>query len=158
MLKGNNFGKMVVVGTSIAPRSLNLSTANGVAIVEPWRTGRQVSFLLLGGDFPGTTVLAINLQVRLRGTSSWVNLKKANGVTDIILSGTKFNDGGAMENGVLLAGLDVNRIPSDIYDAVRVNITNTVATAAFIAVAHVISDLYAEPSSQVDETAGFQTP
>ena len=158
MLKGNNFAKSIVAGMSISPRTVNLSTVNGNAIVEPWRSARQISFLIQGGDLPGTTVMVVSFQGRLRGTSTWTNLKKADGVTDMILSGSRFNDGGALENGTLVASLDLGRINSTLYDAIRINVTNTAATAAFMSVAHMLADLYSHPSTQTDETAALQTP
>lgn len=154
MLRGNNFHHMVSIGSAIAPQSVTNTSVNGNSIVEPWKTARQLAFIIMGGAFAASVDGSFTIQgLRRDDGSTWETLQDYDDPRqNLILSGAAYDDGGSLENGVLLASMDVSRIDSDTYEAVRLVYTEGGNAAALIAVSYVLYDHYDRPSGQEDET------
>lgn len=153
MHKGNNFFSSVVVGLALAPQSVGQASASGATISEPWRIGRQISFILLGGVFGTAVAATCKLEGLLRSDgATWQTLKQDDGITDLGFTASKLADTAALELGALLGTVDVSRLDSTTYKAIRLKYTqSTSAVTALIGAAYVISDLYSRPSTQTDD-------
>lgn len=149
-MKGNNFFERHVVLAHILPLSVNNTTAAGAWIVEPWQKGRQLSFVLEGGAIGTASTGTAKVQGRLRGTSTAVTLFEPDGTTELQYDPAALSDTAAFEGGALLGTLDLTRISSETYDAVRLLYDNDVAVANLVSCIAIISDLYEHPSTQVD--------
>lgn len=153
MHKGNNFFSSVVIGLALAPQSVGQATATGATISEPWRIGRQLSFILLGGVFGTAVAATCKLEGLLRSDgATWQTLKEDDGVTDLGFTASKLADTAVLEGGALLGTVDVSRFDSTTYKAIRLKyVQATAAVTALMAAAYVISDLYSHPSTQTDD-------
>lgn len=142
------------VGVSITPQTVaSGATVNGDAIVEPWMKTRQLVFSLAAGEIAGTMVLA--LEARQRGTSTWVAINDPNG-NPLTLSGARYDNGGQLDGGAVVATLLTNRLGShsiddfhQTYDAVRITATAGGGTAE-LAVSHTMFDTDIEPAEIED--------
>lgn len=149
---GMNFFHMVKVGVAIAPQSISGATVNGSAIVEPWKFGRQISFLLAGGAFASSSVGACTVQGRARSDgSTWSPLKQSDGTTNLIFTATALADAGALEGGLLLGTLDLGDVNSETYEAIRLSYVESGSAAQLISASYVISGLYTQPSGTSDD-------
>lgn len=158
MLKGNNFFHATVTGNAVDPQSISNATVAGNTISEPWKTGRQISFLLLGGDFAATGSLTVDVQGQRIDTGAWENLKEDDGTTDLEFTQTSMDDGGTLENGSLLGTIDVSRLDGTTYKAIRLNVTEENTAACLFGAAYVISDLYAHVSGETDDLFSKTVP
>lgn len=154
MLKGNNFRHQVEVGVALAPTTINNTTTNGSTITEPWKRARQIAFIFMGGAFPATTDTTITIQGQARSNGAWAALTDKDG-NNLALTGSVYDDGGALESGALLGSFDLSRVDSSTYKAIRAIVTNGVATAAIYAIAYVLFDPYTKPTGQTDVLASL---
>lgn len=147
---GHNFHHHNVTGVALVPQSVNNNTANGAAISEPWRIGRQLSFILIGGAFGTAVTGTMKVQAQQRSDGSWVQLKAKDGVTDLQFDAALLADASSLENGSALGTLDLARLDADTYKAIRLVYVNAVAQAVLIGAAFVISGVFSTPSGQAD--------
>lgn len=160
MHKGNNFFNSVVVGMALTPQSVGQASVNGSTISEPWRIGRQLSIILLGGVF-GTAVAATCKFYGLRRSdgTTWDVLKEDNGSTDLAFTASKLADTAALEGGTLLGTIDVSKFDATTYKAIRIVYNQTTAAVtALVAACYVISDLYNHPGTQTDDVFSKTIP
>jgi hypothetical protein len=156
--RGNNFHHAHTFGVALVPQSVSNTTVDGPAIAEPWKTGRQLSFILLGGAFAATVDGEFTIEGLKRSDgTTWETLLDGSGA-GLVLTGAKYNDAGALENGSLLATLPLDDVDSTTYKSVRITFTEGATAAALVAVAFVISDLYGRPGGAADETFSLMRP
>lgn len=149
-MRGNNFHHANVTGLSIAPVVVGNATASGATISEPWRTGRQLTFIIQVGVLGGTATYSF--EVRVRGSATWKDLMdSASTPVDVTVIFTNTQDGTQRE-----ATINLRDIDSDTYDAIRIVVTATDATDA-VGVSHVISDLYRKPGGDANALPGTFT-
>lgn len=163
-MKGNNFFHRVTHSSdatpfvALAPVTLNsgaTASANGNTIKEPWKKGRQLSFIAILGAIAAGSVLSLKVQGQKRSDDTWATLKEADGVTDLIFTATGLADN---DDGKGVIGtLDLTRIDGTTYKAIRVLAANAAAFDALIGVAYVIFDLLRHPSGTVDDLFYKQT-
>ena len=147
---------MVTGATSISSQAVNNTTVNGSAILEPWKEGHQIVFVMNIGALPGATSMTYTIQGRLRSDgATWQTLKDAS-ANNLALAGAKFDAGGASENSTLLATLRCDAVDSGTYEAVRIIAANSAAAAAIVGISHIIWDVYSRPTSQTDEIFAVQ--
>lgn len=149
-MRGNNFFHANNSGVALAPVVTGSGTSSGAAISEPWRKGRQITFILNCGVLGGTATW--KFQVRLRGTSTWKDIMdSASSPVDITVVFTNTEDGTSK-----IFNLPLKDIDSDVYDAIRVFVTATHATDVCTA-AYVISDLIRHPGGDSNQYPGAFT-
>jgi len=145
MLKGNNFFHHNKVGSALLSQSIAAAaTAAGVTISEPWRLGRQLSFILCAGAMGSSSSLTCTVQgLRRDDGTTWEALKESDGSTNLAFTATDLDDAGQLEtDGYLLGTIDLGYVDGETYKAVRVSITNDGTPAVVMGAAYVISDLY----------------
>lgn len=145
MLKGNNFWMSVKAGVAIKPQSIGAATVNGETILAPWKTGRQITFILQGGAFSSTSVGHCVLQVR-NADATWEASDPA-----LAFTTSKLADSGALEGSYLLATFDFSDVVGleRLHDAIRLSYTqDTSAQTQLISASYVISDLFKHPSTE----------
>ena len=151
-MRGNNFHHANSVGLALASQSVSNTTVNGETISEPWRTGRRISFLAVGGAFAASASGRLKVQGLQRADgSTWENLKESDGTTDLEFTAASLDDGGAGENAVLLGTLPMAKLDATTYKAIRVTFQSEGAQAMLMGVAYVISELYERASGQSDD-------
>lgn len=151
-LKGNNFFHNNKTGTALQPQSVSNTTVAGETIVEPWRIGRQITFILLGGAFASSANGACTVQgLRRDDGTTWEALKESDGTTDLEFTATALDDGGALEGDRLLGTIDMGDIDGETYEAIRLSFEEDATAAMLVGAAYVISDLYARPSGDTDD-------
>lgn len=157
---GKNFFHAVKTGVAVPPVSLsNANTSStSVAIVEPWRQFRQLSFLMIGGAFATSGQLTATIQglARSDGTT-WSALKDKAG-NDLVFPAAKIGDGDALENGALLGTIPLSDVDSDTYKAVRILLAETATAACLVGVAYILSDPHSESTGQADELFALLGP
>lgn len=160
MLKGNNFHHRHKVGVALVPQSVGQATVVGPAITEPWRTGRQVSFILLGGVLGAAVAITAKIEGLKRSDgTTWEALKQNDGTTDLVFPTAKTADAAALENGALLGTVDVSRILGETYSAIRLSLAQaTASVTALVGAAYVISDVHEHPTGQVDDLFALTVP
>lgn len=155
-MKGNNFFEAVILEKCIQPKSCVSETVNGATILEPWRKGRQISFIAQGGVFAANANGQLKLQGQKRSDGSYANLLDKDGNV-LEFDPTILDDTGALEAGVALGTIDFSKIDVDTYKGIRVVFIESGAGAMLISVVGVISDLIRHPSSQTDYLAAKLT-
>ena len=152
-MKGDNFFHKVKVGLAVETQSVGQSaTATGVTIDTPWIHGRQLSFLLVGGDHGAAATATCKVQARQISDAQWVTLKEADGTTDLGFTAANLADTAALEDGTLLGTIDMGFLNGDVYDAVRLlYVRGAEAVSALVGAAYIISDLYGHASGTVDD-------
>lgn len=148
-LRGNNFHMRVLHGLALETKATGTGgTTTGATIVEPWHKGREISFLLVGGDHGAAATATCVVQGRRRDNASWEALKNKAG-TDLQFTASKLADGGALEDGTLLGTVPLENVDNETYDAMRLLYTRGAqAVDTLVGAAYIISDLYTCPSSQ----------
>lgn len=144
-LKGNNFFHHAKVGSALLSQSIAAAgTANGVTILEPWRIGRQLSFLLTAGAMGASSSLTCTVQgLRRDDGTTWEAVKESDGTTNLAFTPTDLDDAGALETqGYLLGTMDLNHFDGETYKAVRIVIVNDGTPAVVMGASYIISDLY----------------
>lgn len=150
-MKGNNFHHHTITGVSIPPQTVTDAAVAGNAIPEPWKYCRQVAFLLLGGAQAATVAATCVFQAQQISDDAWVTLKEHDGTTDLEITAALLGDTAQIENGRILGTLDVSKIDSETYKAVRCLYTETGVAAALIAVAHIAYELISKVSGESDD-------
>lgn len=148
---GNQLHQRTHHGVAFKNQTVNNTSVNGAAIVEPWRLGHSIRFLVNASDFAATTDVTIKLEARSRATGSWGALNIKGTSTQLAFTATLFDDGGGGESVVTSGEVDFADIDTESYSAIRVVVANAVATAALIAISYEINDLYRRPSSATDD-------
>lgn len=151
-MSGNNFQHEIKAGVALVPQSVANATINGATISEPWKIGRQISFILVGGAFAAsaTATCAVQGLKRSDGTT-WEALLNKNGVA-VAFPAAKLADTAALENGSLLGTLPLRDINNATYKALRITFTAIHATATMlVGCVYVISGARRLPSGQADE-------
>ncbi len=148
-----NFFHAVKAGVAIPAQSLTSAAATDmVAVSEPWRIGRQITFILVGGAIASSGQLAVAVQGLLRADgTTWEALKQKDGTTALVFPAAKLGDTDEIEKGLLMGTLPLSRIDNETYKAIRIVPTESGGGASLISAAYVISDLVAEASGQTDE-------
>ena len=154
-LISNNFYENAIISNALNAQTVNAATVDGPAIVEPWRTGRQLAVILVGGTLAAGSSGRFKASVRKRSDATWVALLDKN-ATQIEFPVLKLDDAGALENGALVGTLDLDYVDSDTYNAIRFSYTSEGAQNQTVAAAYVLYDLYARPGSQIDDLFGLQ--
>lgn len=144
-----------VAGLAVAPQAINNAQVDGVDIKEPWSIGRMIWFLISMATIPAATQLHFYVYGKKRSDSSYVRLKDVSG-NDLEIPIAKLATAGAGSAATLFAGLDLSRVDSTTYSALRVSLKNDNATAQVGGCTYEIGDLTALPSSQVDDTIELQ--
>lgn len=149
-MRGNNFHHANISGRSISPQVVGVATVNGVTISEPWRDGRQITFLLIVGVVTGD--ITFHWEVQERGTTTWKDLMdNADTPVDVEVTFDSSADDTQLEATIALKDID-----SDTYDAIRIQVTGTNAADA-ASCSHVISDLYERPGGDANALPGAFT-
>lgn len=150
----SNFHHNNIVGVSFEPQTLNsggTASATGATILEPQIKGRDVVFVLVGGDFATTVDGTGVIQGRLRSDhTTWEQLKEDDGVTGLAFDEALFANDSELEDGVVIGTLPAERIDWETYDAVRIVVTATAAANMVIGCVHIIGGTLAVPSGQED--------
>jgi len=144
-LRGNNFFHHNKVGNALLPASIAAAgTGTGTTISEPWRRGRQLSFILLAGAMGGSSSLTATIQgLRRDDGTTWEALKESDGITNLAFTPANMDDAGQLEtDGYLLGTMDLNHIDGITYSAVRLVLVNDGTPAVVAGAAYVISDCY----------------
>lgn len=157
----NNPHQHWIPGLSIAPQAIGTTAANGTALVRPWEKARLLSFIMIGGALGAADAYTAVVQARRQGTSTWDDVKEADGTTNLQFTASKTSDTGALENGYVFGTVDLSRLRSGVnlnsayeYDAIRISVTNANnTTPGVVGVAHVLSDLYAYASTDLSGNA-----
>lgn len=148
-LRGNNFFHAVKFGRALAPQTVSNATVTGDAIVEPWKEGRQLSFIAVFGDIAAAT-FTLQVQGRLRSDgSTWEDVQV--GGTTLQFTSSKMTDAGAADGGALIGTLDLNVFDGETYEAIRLEGVESATANVPIGVAYVIYDLLVHPSGETDE-------
>lgn len=156
--RGNNFHHANGFGVALVPQSVSNATVSGPAIAEPWKIGRQLVFLMLGGAFAATVDGSFTIQGLQRDDgTTWATLLDGSGAA-LVLDGAKYNDAGALETGALLGTLPLSDVDSTTYKSVRIQFTEGATAAALVAVGYVIADLYDRASGSTDEIFPLMRP
>jgi len=160
-MKGNNFFLRVThssVATpfvALKPQDVNDATVTGNTIVEPWKKGRQLSFLLGLGVIAAGAVLTFTVQGQKRSDDTWEALKEADGVTDLKFTAAEVAD--SDDGKGVLGTLDLTRIDGTTYKAIRISCLNAAAFSALVCVMYVVFDLLRHPSDTEDDLFYKQT-
>lgn len=150
-IKGGNFWKQNRAGLAVAPQSLSNSVGTGAAVVEPWIHGRECTFLVTAGAWGTGGSLTIAFQGQQRSDDAWAALM--NGAATPAALELVEADGGNLEtDGYILATLDLSRVESSTYKAVRMVITETATQAVLVGASYVVSNLTATPSGEANDT------
>lgn len=137
---------------AIPAQSIANATVNGAELKEPWTKANQVAIVFLGGAFATSASGRLFVQGKKRSDASWVTLKQWDGTTDLEFTATKLDDAGDGESKSLLGTIDVSRLDSETYSAIRVIFTAEHASATqLVAVGYLLTDMHARPTAQVDE-------
>lgn len=144
----------VEVGIAVPTQSVQNATVNGSTIEDPWFKGRELAFLIVGGTFGAAVAGQARVQVQKRSDSSWVNLTDASAAT-VQFPTSLFADGAGGENKALFGSIDLSRIDSDTYKAMRLVFQETGNAAMVIGAAYMIFDQRATPAGQTDHLAAF---
>ena len=145
-----NFHENVEVGLALLPQVVAAVAKSGATILEPWKKGRTLSFILLGGAMTTDDALTITLQGQKIADDSWAALTDLDGDT-LTFTTTKTADAAALDSGSLIGSIPLSKIDGDTYKAVRIVAVNGVAQNVILGAAYVISDLYSAPSSMTDD-------
>lgn len=148
-MKGNNFFEAVLLEKCIQPQTVTSATVNGATIAEPWRKGRQISFIAQGGTFATNANGQLKLQGQKRSDGTYANLLDKDGNV-LEFDATILDDAGALEAGIALGTVDFGKIDVDTYKGIRVVFIESGGGAMLIGVVGVISDLIRHPSNQTD--------
>lgn len=140
----------VKTGVALVPQNINNSAVNGADIKEPWKSGRNLALHLIAAAMAATDVLTITIQGKKRSDGVYEAVQDRNAV-DLIFTVSKTSDGGALENGVLLGTIDLERVDGNKYSDLRISAINAVAVNVLLACIYEISDVYSRPTGQVDD-------
>ncbi len=144
-----------LLALALAPQTINNAQVDGVDIKEPWSLGRVIKFFLLLATIPGATQLHFYVYGKKRSDGSYVRLKDVAG-NDLEIPIARIATSGAGSAAALGASLDLSRIDSTTYSALRISVKNDNATAQVGGVAYEIADTLIHPTSQVDEFKDLQ--
>lgn len=152
-MKGNNFFYHNVPVVCILPQTIaGAATVNGADIPLPWRIGRQITFILAGGDIPGTiTAATFKVQGKLISTGSYEDVKDAGGTNNLVFTAAKTIDAGELDSGVLMGTIPFTDINFENYSAIRLVCTTTGTGNYLISAVGIISDLFTFPGSKSDD-------
>lgn len=160
-MKGNNFFHRVTHSSTatpfvaLPPNDCDNETVNGNAIVEPWKKGRQLAFLLGLGAIAAGAALTFTVQGQKRADDTWEALKEADGATDLKFTAAEVAD--SDDGKGVLGTLDLTRIDGTTYKAIRISVTNAANFSALVCVMYVIFDLLRHPSGTSDDLFYKQT-
>lgn len=151
MLKGNNFFAAVLAGIAVIPKDYNGSSTAGATISEPWKLGRQITFVAIGGAHASSATMTCKVQGLKRSDgTTWEALKESDGTTDLAFTASKLADAGEIENGVILGTIPLSKIDGDVYKAIRLAPVGS-AHAQIFGASYFITDLIRHPSTQTDD-------
>jgi hypothetical protein len=133
-------------GVALVPQSVNNATADGATILEPWKFGRWITFIFIGGAWAATVdgQLEVHGLARSDGTT-WGPIVGADGSTTLAFDPTLLDDAGEGENGSFIGSLDLSAIDGNTYKAIRLEYAEGGSAAALVGAAYYISDLYTHP-------------
>lgn len=138
-------------GVALVPQSVTNTNVAGATILEPWKKGRWLTFIFIGGAWAATVNGKLEVQGLARSDGvTWATLTEADGTTDLEFLATLLDDGGAGENGAFIGSLDLTHIDGVTYKAVRLKYTESGNAAALVGAAYYISGLYSEPGGDTD--------
>lgn len=136
---------------ALSTRDVNNTTANGATISEPWKIGRQLVFILTGGAWGSGADGICKVQGRLRSDhSTWQDVQNVS-ASDLEFTQTKLDDGGAGEGASLCGTVDLERVDSTTYEALRITFINGASASQLVSVTSFIFDLYKHPGDVTDE-------
>ena len=150
-MKGNNFQHQIQHGLALETQGVGTGgVITGKTIKEPWRVGRQISFLLVGGDHGAAATATCKVQGLKRSDgTTWENLKESDGTTDLEFTASKLADTAELEDGTLLGTMHLSTVDGSTYEAMRLLYTRGAqAVDVEIGAAYIISDLYTVPDAQ----------
>jgi hypothetical protein len=157
-MKASNFYENNIVGVALKPGNVAATAVDGETISEPWKKGRQISFLLQAAAMTTNDALTITVQGLKRSDgTTWEALKDLN-ANDLTFPTAKTADTKALENGVLIGSLPMAKLDADTYKAIRISAVNGAAHNVVCSALYVISDLYAYPSGMVDDLIAEVAP
>jgi len=132
--------------------------ASSTTIAYPWRKGRRLTFfLILQATIHASAVPFARVQVQKKSDDSWTNLLQADGSSKVEFAPAKIKDGGTYEGGCAFGSIDLNRIDTSLYKAVRLLGGNTNANALSMGAGYEITDLYETRNADgVDELESLQ--
>lgn len=149
-MPGRNPWHANVYGLALAPQSITAAAANGASIVEPWKDGRWLNFILNGGVFVAASVGEAKIQGLLRSDgTTWEDVLNKDG-TVLKFPDAVTSKGGALEGGTILGSIDLTAIDGDTYKALRVVFTVTGAPAIIVGGSYEIYMRYRGPSGQTE--------
>lgn len=148
-MKGNNFFYHSACGRALAPQGLvDAGTANGDQIDYPWRIGRQITFIAIGGALvAGVTASTWTVQGLLASDgTTWEALKDASN-NNLVFTAAKMKDAGELDGGAVIGTIPFTDINLDAYKAIRLTVTDAGTGTHNIGAAYVISDLLTFPNT-----------
>jgi hypothetical protein len=150
-MPGRNPFHSAIHGLALQPQSVTSAVVNGETILEPWKKGRWLTFIFIGGAWAATVngSLEVHGLKRSDGTT-WEALKEADGTTTLEFDPTLLDDAGVGEAGHFIGSLDLTHIDGSTYKAVRLVYEEDGAAAALVGAAYYISDLYTQPGGDTD--------
>jgi len=150
-MSGKNPFHSAIHGVALVPQSVNGAAVNGATITEPWKKGRWITFIFIGGAWAAVVdgTLAVQGLKRSDGTT-WVAIKEADGTTALVFLATLLDDAGIGENGSFIGSLDLTAFDGSTYKAIRLVYTEGGSAAALVGCAYYISGLYSEPGGDTD--------
>lgn len=171
-MHGMTFHEAVVPGLAIAPQVVQASDVDGNAIVNPWQTGRKLTFVAIAGALGASDAYTTKVQARRKGTTTWDDVQDETGAADLTFTASKFVDGGEVENGAVIGTVDLGRLKTGTggnlppvsgtqyeYDALRLTTVNAdAASTAVIGFSYFITDLFTLPATTSDELLFSQIP
>lgn len=139
-------------------QNVSNTTVRSTPIVEPWRKGRTLTFLITSGTLASNDSLTFAVERRRRGTSTWDPVYEPNNSTALKAT-VQVGSGGSGKAARLASGLplflelDLNRLKVDKdlggqsydYDAIALTAVNGVAQNVNIGASAILTDLGEEP-------------
>lgn len=156
MLVGNLNFFHAIIPVQMFQSQLKAATGavNGVDVVEPWKKGRELGVVINGGAMAANSSLEIKFQGKKRSDGTYADLLENDGVGTLQVDPLKLDDAAALETGVLIGTLDLNRIDSETYSAIRAVVTENGGSGGGtvqLSITGLIFGLYRHPSGTVDE-------
>jgi hypothetical protein len=129
----------------------------GATIVAPWRFGRKITFLWSTGPLAAADAFTLTYEARRKGTSTWDKIKTYDGTENLSPLAAAVADAGAIENGVIMSTIDLERLTHAAsganlgttyeYDAIRAHADNADnTTPPILSCVAFIWDLYNSPA------------
>ena len=149
---GMNFHHSNQSFTALAPETLNDSAQSGPAIVDPWRRGKAMTYILNGGALVAGGTLTVAVEGRLRSDgATWEAIKEADGATALAFTPALLVDGAQLDGGVVNGTIPFSKIDGETYEALRLVATAAGTQNMPVSAVAVLHQFYERPSGDTDD-------